>query len=101
MNNSLLLVYIEIGLLRWEWILQERKNLRGKKLITAHYIDSCSLYVFCRHNDIPYQIRIKYHNRFENMTFGTSEPDWHTDIPRLREGKVGSQVIRHLHSRPV
>lgn len=43
------------------------------------------------HNDVPYQIRIKYQNRFENMTFDTSEPEWHTDIPRLRQGKVGSQ----------
>ncbi|XP_073234369.1 dipeptidase 1-like [Porites lutea] len=43
------------------------------------------------HNDIPYQIRIKYHNRFENLTFGTNESTWHTDIPRLRKGKVGSQ----------
>lgn len=43
------------------------------------------------HNDVPYQIRIKYHNRFENLTFDTDEPTWHTDIPRLRKGKVGSQ----------
>ncbi|XP_029198678.2 dipeptidase 1-like [Acropora millepora] len=43
------------------------------------------------HNDVPYQIRLKYQNRFENMTFDTSEPGWHTDIPRLRQGKVGSQ----------
>ena len=56
------------------------------------YIYSIYCMSFCRHNDVPYQIRIKYHNRFENMTFDTSEPDWHTDIPRLREGKVGSQV---------
>ena len=52
--------------------------------------------IFCRHNDVPYQIRIKYHNRFENMTFDTSEPSWHTDIPRLRKGKVGSQVKESL-----
>ena len=54
--------------------------------------------IFCRHNDVPYQIRIKYHNRFENMTFDTSEPTWHTDIPRLRKGKVGSQVKRIINS---
>lgn len=47
----------------------------------------------CRHNDIPYQIRMKYKNRFENLTFDTDESGWHTDIPRLRKGKVGSQVI--------
>ncbi|RMX42542.1 hypothetical protein pdam_00016720 [Pocillopora damicornis] len=43
------------------------------------------------HNDIPYQIRMKYKNRFENLTFDTDESGWHTDIPRLRKGKVGSQ----------
>lgn len=43
------------------------------------------------HNDIPYQIRMKYHNRFENLTFDKDEKSWHTDIPRLRTGKVGSQ----------
>ena len=47
----------------------------------------------CRHNDIPYQIRIKYKNRFENLTFDTDESGWHTDIPRLKKGKVGSQVL--------
>ena len=49
----------------------------------------------CRHNDIPYQIRMKYKNRFENLTFDTDESGWHTDIPRLRKGKVGSQVIHN------
>ncbi|KAL9976696.1 hypothetical protein ACROYT_G014023 [Oculina patagonica] len=43
------------------------------------------------HNDVPYQIRIKYKNRLENMTFDKNESTWHTDIPRLRKGKVGSQ----------
>lgn len=43
------------------------------------------------HNDIPYQIRRKYHNRFQNLRFDEDEQSWHTDIPRLRTGKVGSQ----------
>lgn len=43
------------------------------------------------HNDIPYQIRKKYQNRFENLKFDSDEAGWHTDIPRLRQGKVGSQ----------
>lgn len=49
--------------------------------------------IFCRHNDIPYQIRMKYHNRFQNLSFDEDEKAWHTDIPRLRTGKVGSQVL--------
>lgn len=57
--------------------------------------------LFCRHNDIPYQIRIKYKNRLENLTFDKNlknESTWHTDIPRLRQGKVGSQVGKEIKS---
>jgi len=43
------------------------------------------------HNDLPWQIRIHYLNRFENMTLDTGIPFIHTDIPRLRKGKVGTQ----------
>lgn len=41
---------------------------------------------------------MKYHNRFENLKFDEDEKSWHTDIPRLRTGKVGSQVLDRLHS---
>ncbi|XP_031565381.1 dipeptidase 1-like [Actinia tenebrosa] len=43
------------------------------------------------HNDLPWQIRKKYSNRFANLTLDTGSPDFHTDIPRLKKGKVGAQ----------
>ncbi|XP_001628029.2 dipeptidase 1 isoform X1 [Nematostella vectensis] len=43
------------------------------------------------HNDIPWQMRKYYMNRLENITLDTGSPELHTDIPRLRKGKVGGQ----------
>ena len=31
-------------------------------------------------------------NQMENVTLDKKNPEWHTDIPRLRKGKVGAQV---------
>ena len=45
-----------------------------------------------RHNDLPWQIRKNFLNKFENLTLDTGVPALHTDIPRLRKGKMGTQV---------
>ena len=31
-------------------------------------------------------------NRFENITLDKSNPEFNTDIPRLKKGRVGAQV---------
>ena len=45
-------------------------------------------------------------NRMENVTLDKNNPDFHTDIPRLRKGAVGAQVsgleskhLPKLHTR--
>lgn len=45
-------------------------------------------------------------NRMENVTLDKNNPDFHTDIPRLRKGGVGAQVsgleskrLPKLHTR--
>lgn len=47
------------------------------------------------HNDVPYQYKERVDNRLDEIDFAgdTSilEPPMHTDIPRLREGRVGGQ----------
>lgn len=43
------------------------------------------------HNDIPWQLRKNYMNRLENVTLDKDNPSFHTDIPRLRKGRVGAQ----------
>ncbi|KAL9976697.1 hypothetical protein ACROYT_G014024 [Oculina patagonica] len=43
------------------------------------------------HNDIPWQLRKNYMNRLENVTLDKDNPEFHTDIPRLRKGGVGAQ----------
>jgi len=42
------------------------------------------------HNDLPYQMFNKKKNKLEEIDL-YNWPDVHTDIPRLREGKVGGQ----------
>lgn len=53
------------------------------------------------HNDLPYQIRWNFENQLDEVDLtrnGSALPpgevgsEWHTDIPRLRAGKVGGQV---------
>lgn len=53
---------------------------------------NCFFFHFFRHNDIPWQLRKYFMNQMENVTLDKNNPEWHTDIPRLRKGKVGAQV---------
>ena len=43
------------------------------------------------HNDLPWQIRRKANRDVWSMDIAESQPDLHTDIPRLREGMLGAQ----------
>ncbi|XP_068701633.1 dipeptidase 1-like [Montipora foliosa] len=43
------------------------------------------------HNDLPWQLRKNFMNQLENVTLNTNNPEFHTDIPRLRKGRVGAQ----------
>ena len=54
-----------------------------------------------RHNDLPGQIRWNFDNQVDQVDLtknrsalppGEIGSGWHTDIPRLRAGKVGGQV---------
>ena len=47
-----------------------------------------------RHNDLPWQLRKNYMNQLENVTLDKPNPAFHTDIPRLKKGRVGAQVRR-------
>ncbi|MEP1421969.1 MAG: dipeptidase [Erythrobacter sp.] len=56
--------------------------------------------VFDGHNDVPYQLRIRYENQIDGFDFtdttgtGANHPQgqvMHTDLNRLVEGKVGAQ----------
>lgn len=43
------------------------------------------------HNDLPWQIRRKANRDVWALDIAESQPDLHTDIPRLREGMLGAQ----------
>lgn len=43
------------------------------------------------HNDLPYQIRKNANSSFDGYDIAESQPDVHTDIPRLRQGGLGAQ----------
>lgn len=61
------------------------------KIVKYNYYISFFCFT-CRHNDIPWQLRKNYMNRMENVTLDKNNPEFHTDIPRLRKGGVGAQV---------
>ncbi|MAG93622.1 MAG: membrane dipeptidase [Planctomycetaceae bacterium] len=43
------------------------------------------------HNDLPWTMRTKAGSSFKQADIAQSQPDFHTDIPRLRKGGVGAQ----------
>jgi membrane dipeptidase len=43
------------------------------------------------HNDLPYRSRSKGLATLEDLDLKSYQPDFHTDIPRLRKGGVGAQ----------
>lgn len=43
------------------------------------------------HNDLPWQIRRKANRDVWSIDLDRPQPDFHTDIPRLREGMLGGQ----------
>ncbi|UKA59434.1 dipeptidase [Arthrobacter sp. FW306-2-2C-D06B] len=47
--------------------------------------------VFDGHNDLPWALRQKFDSRVEEIDLSQHQPRLHTDIPRLREGRVGAQ----------
>lgn len=48
-------------------------------------------YVFDGHNDLPWEIRERGSRSFDKLDISQSQPQIHTDIPRLRAGGVGAQ----------
>lgn len=50
-----------------------------------------SALVFDGHNDLPGELRDKSDSAFEKIDIARSQPQLHTDIPRLRAGGVGAQ----------
>lgn len=47
--------------------------------------------VFDGHNDLPYALRKKFHGDPAAAKLHEERPELHTDIPRLRQGRVGAQ----------
>lgn len=61
---------------------------RARELLARHVlIDG--------HNDVPWQVRERFDRRVSELDFAgdtsTLEPPMHTDLPRMREGRVGAQ----------
>ena len=48
-------------------------------------------YVFDGHNDLPWEVRERGSRSFDKLDISQSQPQLHTDIPRLRQGGVGAQ----------
>ncbi|MGH7549667.1 MAG: dipeptidase, partial [Gemmatimonadota bacterium] len=45
------------------------------------------------HNDLPWQIREKAGGDLDSLDIGEAQPEIHTDIARLEEGRVGAQFF--------
>jgi len=57
---------------------------RARALLAAHpVVDG--------HNDLAWELRKRVHYDFDRLDLARPQPDLHTDIPRLRAGRVGAQ----------
>ncbi|MBE0593326.1 MAG: dipeptidase [Gemmatimonadales bacterium] len=43
------------------------------------------------HNDLPWELRERFHSSFDSLDLARPQPELMTDIPRLRQGMVGAQ----------
>ncbi len=43
------------------------------------------------HNDLPWELRERFHSSFDSLDIARPQPAVMTDIPRLRQGMVGAQ----------
>lgn len=43
------------------------------------------------HNDLPWTMKTKANSSFDEADIAKPQPEFHTDIPRLRKGNVGAQ----------
>jgi len=43
------------------------------------------------HNDLPWELRVRFHSSFDSLDISKPQPGVMTDIPRLRDGMVGAQ----------
>jgi membrane dipeptidase len=73
-------------------LAQESKPARKKVVLTdeARQVHAAG-YVFDGHNDLPWEMRSKADSSFKKRDIAKPQPEMHTDIPRLRQGKVGAQ----------
>lgn len=52
------------------------------------------------HNDLPWQLRKQFNNQLNNVDLYTLNTT-HTNIPKIKEGRLGAQVGRIAHTRTV
>jgi hypothetical protein len=74
-------------------------------IVTKYSVKFIYLFIMCRHNDLPWNIRKFVHSKLSNVNFSQDlreiEPwslsKWsHTDIPRLVQGGLGGQVMEDV-----
>ncbi|HWO87743.1 MAG TPA: dipeptidase [Gemmatimonadales bacterium] len=44
------------------------------------------------HNDLPWELRVRYRGNLDSINLRDPQPHLHTDLPRLRAGAVGAQL---------
>lgn len=44
------------------------------------------------HNDLPWELRVRYGGNLDSVNLREPQPQLHTDLPRLRAGAVGAQL---------
>ena len=59
---------------------------------------SAKIFNLCSHNDLAEQLRSRFQNQLDHVDLnrnssGDNVTLWHTDMVRLRAGKVGAQVL--------
>ena len=97
------ILIVKVVIMLGKTMIYKCQSLLHKEHAMLLLLHTCMHTTVYRHNDLPYQIRDIFDNQFDEFNLsknGSTLPpekvgnEWHTDIPRLRAGKVGAQVAK-------
>lgn len=90
MKSSLILGLLTLNLSFSSLVIAQ--DTSNKYVITQEALEiHHSGMLFDGHNDLPWEIRIKANASFDKADISKPQPQFHTDIPRLRKGGLKAQ----------
>lgn len=75
------------------WCLAKKKKRISDKIVSQAKSKDCNSIPVFSHNDLPWQLLKQYNNELSRVDLDTLNTT-HTNIPKIKEGRLGAQVGR-------